>query len=526
MRHLLVIDDEPNLVDGLCNAIAESLGDSVDVSKAYSGSEALAILSESPMDLVITDIRMPGINGLDLLHAIHECQFGCRVLIITGYEEFNVIHEAVKLPSTAGFLLKDEGDEAIIKAVNNTLLAIEEDEKIQLSLALADRQSKALEILLRERRLWHLLGILPYYDESSSLETTLAVDVAQPMLLIVVRTLSAYFSTDTLIWLEQQVHKSFSAIFSMEMSILSPTDTAWLLQKRGDTSFPLEDDGRRAGVLRTGMLEIQSLLANNGVEVSVALASKWIKAPNLPGYVHALRKLMQNLLVGGRHQQVIDVSADEEGQFAASLESANFHVSGERCIHRAKNALLEGDEKDWEDSLMEASRISDSDPSIITRLLTMLIASVDALGLPMIEDIPILLNPANDYENLREIGAMLCLRRRQASKHAIRDLITRIHETIEKELGSPTLSLAFIAAQTHHNPSYLSRLYKQHTGVNITETINSMRISRACELLNDSSLRINDISRRVGYASPSYFTFCFCKKMGVTPKEYRSGISE
>jgi len=230
---------------------------------------------------------------------------------------------------------------------------------------------------------------------------------------------------------------------------------------------------------------------------------------------------MQNLLAGGQHQQVIDVSTDEKGQFAASLASANFHVSGERCIHRAKNALLEGNEVDWEASLLDAVRISSSDPSVITRLLSMLIATAGSLGMPAFEDIPVLLEPTHEYKNLKDVGLMLCHRRRQASKHVINDLLARIHETIDKELSSPTLSLTYIATQTHHNPSYLSRLYKQHTGVNITETINNMRINKACELLYDSSLRISEISRRVGYASPSYFTFCFCKKMGITPKEYR-----
>jgi len=523
MRHLLVIDDEPNLVDGLCNAISESLGDSVDVSKAYSGSEALAILSENPIDLVITDVRMPGISGLDLLRAINERQFGCRVLVITGYEEFSAIHEAVNLHNIAGFLLKSAGDDEIINAIKSTLIAIEEDEKVQLSLALAERKSEALDTLLRERRLWHLLGILPYYDASSaSQETSLNIDIAQPMLIILVRTFSAYLGTDILIWLEQQMHRCFSTHFNMEMSILSQTEIAWILQRRDDVDFPFSCDERRASALRMGMLEIQSLLANNDMEISVVLTSKWISSYDLPGYVFALRNTMKNLLADVQHQQVLDVSTDDKEWFAASLRVASHHVSGAQYIHSAKNALLEGDEEQWQASLSKASPIKDSDPSIITRFLTMLIATAYSLNLPTIEDTPVLLDPANNYENLKKAGIMICQRRKQASKHAIRDLLSRIHGTIEKEIGNPTLSLTFIAAQTHHNPSYLSRLYKQHTGVNITDTINDIRINQACELLNDLTLRISDISRRVGYASPSYFTFCFCKKMGVTPKEYRN----
>jgi len=523
MRNILVIDDEPNLVDGLSHVLSENLGDDVDISKAYSGVEAFEILSKNPIDLVITDVRMPDVSGLDLLQAIHERSMGCRVLILTGYGEFDAIHEAIKLPPTVGFLLKTEGDEEIINAVKTSLAAIEESEKTQRSLALAERQGKALDILLRERRLWHLLGMLPYYDESvASLETSLAIDVGKPLLLVVVRCFSTYISADNLIWIEQQVSRLLSSRFVAEMSLLGPTDMAWLLQSCDDTTGRIEDEAR-IRALRTSWLEIQSRLANSGTDISVAFISKWIHAAGLPGYLHALRNVLQNLWAAGKPLQVIDVSADEPGLLNNLLETADSYVSGNMYIHRAKNALLQGDESQWEGSIIDASRLSGSDPSVMIRLLSMLTATVNAFGLPPINDIPKLLSPLDNYIHLREIGVGLCRMRNQASKHAITGLIARVHEIIEKNIGSPTLSVPTIAALTHYNPSYLSRLYKQQTGVNIMETINEMRIKKACALLKDDNNRISDVTRRVGYASPSYFTFFFKKRMGITPKEYRSG---
>jgi len=522
MRHLLVVDDEPNLVDGLCHALAEALGDDVDISKAYSGGEALDILSKNPVSLVITDVRMPDINGLDLLQAIHKRRISCRVLIITGYDEFNVIHEAVKLPFTDGFLLKNEGDEEIVKAVKKSLIGIEEAEKTQLALALADRQSQTLDILLRERRLWHILGMLPYYDESAALsETTLAIDLSKPLILVVVRSFSAYISADTIIWLEQQVNSLFSANFTMEVSILGSTDMVWLMQERADAAIKYPNDKSRSLALRAGMLEIQSRLANNGTELSVALSSKGIMSQDLSGYLHAFRNVLQNLSISGRHQQVIDLSADEEGLLAALLESASNYVSGGRYIHRAKNALLKGDEKEWESAMVGASSIQALDPSVITQLVSMFINTNDALGLTPVTDIPKLFSPTEGYASLLAAGAAVCRKRKAVSKHAITDVIARVHETIEKNLGNPTLSVTSIAMETHYNPSYLSRLYKQQTGINITEAINDVRIRRACELLKDTAIRISEISHRVGYASPSYFTFFFRKRMGKTPKEFR-----
>jgi len=520
MRHLLVVDDEPTMVDGLCYALAEALGDDVDISKAYSGDEALEILSQNPVDLIITDVRMPDINGLDLMQEIHKRRISCRVLIITGYDEFNVIHEAVKLPFTDGFLLKNEGDEEIIAAVRKSLVGIENAEKTQL--ALADRQSKTLDILLKERRLWHVLGMLPYYDESAALsETALAIDLSKPMILVVVRSFSAYISADTIIWLEQQVYRLFGENFTMEVSILGSTDMVWLMQERANATIKYPDDKSRSLALRAGMLEIQSRLTNNGTELSVALSSKGIHAQDLAGYLHAFRNVLQNLSISGRHQQVIDLSVDEQGLLDALLENASSYVSGGKYIHRAKNALLKGDEKEWKAAMHGASSIKDLEPSVITQLLNVFIKTNDALGLPPVADIPKLLSPAEGYAKLSAAGAAVCRKRKAVSKHAITDVIARIHETIEKNLGNPTLSVASIAMETHYNPSYLSRLYKQQTGINITDAINDVRIRRACEFLKDPTIKISDISHRVGYASPSYFTFFFRKRMGMTPKEFR-----
>jgi len=527
MRHLLVIDDEPGLADGLSHALAEHFGDSVDICKAYSGEEALAILSTNPIDLVITDVRMPDISGLDLLHQIWQSQMNCRVIIITGYDEFNAIHEAVKLPNTAGFLLKNEGDKAIFDAVSNTLAVIEEEERNQLDLALAKHQNQALDTLLKERRLWHILGILPHYDEFAPFaETPLSIDIDRPVILMVIRCFSGYLSAGNLVWLEHQVSQYIGTYFETEMCMLGSTDVAWLLQERKNEPLKFPNSGQRAKALRAIMLEIQSRLANNGVEISVVLTSKWIDVCDLPGYVHALRNALQNTPVDSQRLRFIDVATDEKELLSILLENADYYVASNKYIHLAKNALLEGNEEKWDEAVRTICSLWASNLSVITKLLSILIATANDLDMPQANDeIPKLLNPAHEYALLRACGNSICRRNKQNSKRAFSNLISTVHEIIEKNLDSPTLSVASIAIVTHYNPSYLSRLYKQLTNATITETINEMRITTACSLLKDSNLKINDISKRVGYASSSYFTFFFRKRMGITPKAYRSKSS-
>jgi two-component system response regulator YesN len=400
MRHLLIVDDEPNIVEGLSYTIQEHFGDDIDVSTAYNGNNALEILSKSPIDLVITDIRMPGISGLDLLNQIHERRISCRVIVLTGYDDFSVIQEAMRKPNFVDFLLKTEGDEIIVEAVKKALRSVTEEEQKRKQIALAENHTKAV----------------------------LAIDETKPALLMFARIFDGEVSTDTLIWLEEMVNHILCPHFHIEMTILGQGEAAWILQMRAghENSFPFTSPADLSRHLRSCMYEAQSRLSGDGAEMSAVFKSAWVDPLDWADSIHRLRNVIRNI-AGSRRQRIIDMALD--GKTALS-----------------QNALLSGKEA---------------------------------------------------------------------------DVITAVHEFIEKHLGNHNLSLTDIAVANHYNPAYLSRLYKKATGMGLIDKINDMRISRACDLLKNSALKINEVADKAGYASPSYFTLYFRKKIGMTPKEYR-----
>jgi two-component system response regulator YesN len=100
-------------------------------------------------------------------------------------------------------------------------------------------------------------------------------------------------------------------------------------------------------------------------------------------------------------------------------------------------------------------------------------------------------------------------------------VIDQIHRYILEHL-SGDLSLTAIAEEVHFNPSYLSRYYKQMTGHNLLEYIQTKRLEGALHLMRETNLKLNEIAARVGFDSHSYFTTFFKKKMGVSPQEYRN----
>jgi two-component system response regulator YesN len=429
MRHLLIVDDEPNIVEGLSHTMLEHFGDDIDVSKAYNGNTALEILSKSPIDLVITDIRMPGISGLDLIQQIHNRRINSRVLVLTGYDDFSVIQEAMRKPNLVDFLLKTEGDEVVVKAVEKALSLIAENENQCKLLAQAESQTKALDAILREQRVQHLLGVLAVSPKAEVFETALSIDEEKPALLIFARIFTKQADHDYYSWLEEMVGHMLKPHFKMEMAMLDQNDVVWILQMRAEYAgkYPFLNAAELSQHLRSSMYEAQSRLAEAGIEMSAALQSERVKPVDWAAYIRKLSRIIESLTSNGRRQQVIDAAADEK----AGLE---------------KNILTDSNEA---------------------------------------------------------------------------DVVAAVHNYIEKHLGDHSLSLTDIAVENHYNPSYLSRLYKKATGTGLIDKINDLRINRACELLKNSALKINEVAEKVGYASPSYFTLYFRKRIGMTPKEYR-----
>ena len=76
------------------------------------------------------------------------------------------------------------------------------------------------------------------------------------------------------------------------------------------------------------------------------------------------------------------------------------------------------------------------------------------------------------------------------------------------------------------NPVYLSYLFKKVTGVKFSDYLNELRVKKATELLENSTLRIGEISTKVGYKDSRYFSEVFKKRMGLTPNEYRNKNQE
>ena len=112
---ILIVDDHPVVVAGLTSMLGTQAGIEI-LGSASSGEEALEMLRIKPADLLLLDLRMPGMSGIDTLHALKRTRINTRVLILTSYETDEDIYRAVQA-GAQGYLLKDTPQSDMIEAI-------------------------------------------------------------------------------------------------------------------------------------------------------------------------------------------------------------------------------------------------------------------------------------------------------------------------------------------------------------------------------------------------------------------------
>ncbi len=122
MYKVLIVDDEPIIVEGLCSSICWAEFGCEVIATTYSGLEALELLRSIKPNIIISDISMPGMDGLEMIQSIREVCENVQITILTGYRDFDYAQRAIRL-GVNRFLLKPskmiELEEAVQSMVNN-----------------------------------------------------------------------------------------------------------------------------------------------------------------------------------------------------------------------------------------------------------------------------------------------------------------------------------------------------------------------------------------------------------------------
>jgi two-component system response regulator YesN len=533
-KTVMVIDDKPIIRRAIVQTTDwDRLGCEV-VAQAEDGLEGLALLGGVRPDILITDIKMPGLSGLELAEWMQSNIPESKTILITGHQEFEFAKQAVKW-GAFDFIVKPIHDQEFAKAIQAAVNKIDEEQaKKRQSLLLSnevsrlerrhanslpDLRSKWVENRIKglevgrtakgdraefdiEFSRFVLLAFRPIIDGSSSREirldkreelTQLAVDLCHKL---EIETVPVYLHQELFVMClfkhipdGREVRRKLQAAASN-----------WLKTVEGMT-------GIRYRAAFGSIYRAPKELLEAGREVSKLLDSGFFRS----------------------EESILFVRESEDQakiQLSIMQDMARFEKSFE-------GIPLEQLIKDTEQLVGQISLYSAGNITVAKGLLSEICLSIaqhyyhatgDEFGLG--KSVNQLLEEVNQLGSLKEASEYLTelvttTRLKLAGEEKEYSMIVKsILEYIHNHYAEP-ITLTSVSSRFGISSGYLSRLLRAETGENFVDIISKSRIKAAKQLLGDPRYKVNEVGELVGYKEYAYFYQVFKRQEGCSPKEYK-----
>ena len=523
MYRFLIIDDEPVVREGISENIDWQAYGFELVGACRDGREGLQAIDDLKPDVVLTDICMPFVDGLELAGAIAEEHPGTKTILLTGYDEFEYAQEAVKL-KVSDFLLKPITPDELRSVLVSLKQQLDTERNRQRQLDRLHAQLKESVPVLRERFLNRLVTGAAARDEIARRIELLELNLPGPAFnAVVCRPERAEAEQD----LAQLAVENLIADVARErggaVSFSTPRDYVVVLVSAENREAAL------ARALECGERVSERVAGELGGRVSIGtgssvddLALVW------EAYQHARIAMEYRLVLGS--SQVITVEQVRGG----APQSAALSNASDRS--RFVSALKRGAGEEASEALRRIVSCFETERREscfveMNRLLSDTLNGLESIGIDY-RRIPEL--GSKPFERLNaQTGPRELQRWFLAVERGARELLAdqqQEHSTKKAEEAKayirahymePGLSLHEVCSALSISKSYLSAIFKSHTGMTLVEYLTGVRMEAAKELLARDTLRGYEVAAQVGFKDAHYFSLTFKKQTGISPTEYR-----
>lgn len=509
MYKVLLVDDEPFITEGLSDAVDWSAFGLEVVGSAEDGEEALERLRELKVDLLITDISMPIMTGLELIRKARELQPQLKAIILSGYNEFDFLKEGMRL-GIENYLLKPINFGELEATLADTVRKLEASKPAQ-------RFGEDEIGILRDNVMTRWVNgriALPELKERTGL---LGIDLSKP-----------YAALAIIRFLSEQGADDYNPDDCIADLLAEETDSLSIVPFRNEEGelvavCCINGDDRNQAKVTKALERAADKWEKRQLGPQIALSGLAATADAAASYAEA-RKAQQFFLV--RHDRhLLDYASISAA--TASFPSGLFEweAYAKPILAKDKDELAEVIDRDF-----AAIRVAESLHPIQARgaaieLMILMKIEVDKLGrADAAEVFRGALDEALTATTIEGVEKAV----RTAAFYAadsfsgedmspvIKQALRYIHEHYAEALTLKSLGLQF-----HIHPNYLGQLFHKQTGDTFTDYLNKYRIDKAKELLADSRLKVNEIARQVGYWETGYFYKQFKKHVGMVPGDYK-----
>ena len=526
-------------IRSLCNW--NELGIEV-IGEAWNGKVALQLMEKEKVDIIITDVKMPVMDGLSFSEKVREQYPSCKIIFISGYEDFEAVRNAITVNAFA-YLLKPVNVAELLNVIKKAVNIYFEDKYKQEEVTVLKKQLNESMPLLQEKFLREILLGITRFDARKLMERArfLGIRINSGRFcaaVIEINEFTQFCSKHD----EEQIYTEtlkFMNVINAQSRQIS--DIPALCTHEGEfvkiLCFPalLTDDEISHHAEVAGESIIERIQANCSLNATIGLSSISSGMEMLPVlYQQARKAVKQRFSLGNNRVLWYEDKINPDMEIKINLNDA---IAG------------------LEEALWAAN--PDQVAKIIDRLFTEIASCrlADKLYLQSVcmqlvsSSIRILSENNENIENVLGTGVSpwskllqfdtildirnwisnyLCavaeyLYKKRQDNNSL--LIQQIKEIIHLEYKNP-ITIDDISRKVFLASGYIRRIFKNKMGYTVLDYLVGYRMKKAAEMLKNTNMKIQEISSMVGYESASYFCSIFKEYYSLTPGEFRDGTKK
>jgi two-component system response regulator YesN len=526
MHTVFLVEDEPLIRQNIRNTIENSAGPYSCIGEAGDGELALAIIRDLKPDILITDIKMPFMDGLTLARHAKAIIPWLRIIIVSGYDDFKLAQQAIGV-GVDQYLLKPVASKDLFGALHKASEQITEHKRHSISFLKEAPDEETMKNALISSLLEQLCSGEIVADEALRRADEIGINVLGKRYAVLICLLEGKGGYPNRQAIASKV--KFMLVEDPDvLYFLSGVDHVVLIIK-GKADIDVTEKAYHTA--QTLKHEVED---DGDTLLTVSISSVTPRISGIQDAFHEARILLKTF---GQTNRGRIYCAGDIGRIQGSVAAPAGTFFNVNIENRLKFAIAE----DVPAIVEEFTRNLDTDEMQGVLYRYYILMDLTNTAIRIIRNFNPDADPneiAGHFADLRQVfqsalsteesaglATRICfktieLRDRGNSSHHVK-LVRRACEYIEANYNSPDISLNTVAAHVNLSPAHFSTIFSQEMSVTFIDHLTNVRMEKVKEMLASTDEKVVTIAFNVGYNEPNYLSYLFKKREGLTPKEFR-----
>lgn len=522
MYSVFLVDDEPIVLEGIRSKIEWESKGFTFAGEATDGEIALSMIQEIKPDILITDIKMPFMDGLQLAAAIKKTQPWIKIIILSGHDEFDYAKRAISI-GIEDYLLKPFTADEVLDALNKAASHLEQERTQVSDINKMKEELKSRDKLLQKEFLTNLVKGSESMTNIMEKCQELNINLISRYYKVLISNVTSKSGNEQTVQEACSRLNSYSSSWEQTISFFRHANQLIIIQK-GNSQTDLEENIFRVAE------NIEHIVSQNEDCTVITAIGKTVEHTTSISSSYTDAKMILDAGKFENQNRIIsadDIKLDNNGlldlkendplvdrlKYASKCDISAIVTQSMELIKNnpgqfnvfASYLLL--------DLIFEVSKLIESlggnikevNPDILQHSFVEKAVEDEENFVTVLEDV---LNFALEYRDSKITG-----------KYG--DVILKAKKYIDENYADQNTTLTTVADVVCLSPNHFSTIFSQECKTTFIEYLTNVRIENAKRLIKNTDMKVYDIAYECGFSDPHYFSYIFKKNTGVTPREYK-----